>query len=362
MSDTHTPIVPQFVIDEFFNTKETNLSAEIYKAFYKGTTYEFDLKNAITLNSSARYIARKLGLPFRVLEKDEDGLGVKGQIILTPAGNKGDVAREMMRLWTEKTSKITRQEAPHLLITAGSPGAGKTTLLYQEATKAFGDNHICIDPDEEVLMQMKQYDETRAKALELAEDPVLRSMFKKSGKDHEYFASMVAYSAWRWASNGISNTMQNLAVIAGYNIALGTTSTGGAVRNMIEGYKNSGYDIEYLIVDALPEVKMEASRIRQERGNGKFVPLHDVVSKADALKFNLPLFFGANINSTRVFWRDEVDAAAEQKARFENGELVEGKEEKLNNWLAMYGYVFGENGVEEKLTPPRRRTRRLRRR
>ncbi|HCK32419.1 MAG TPA: hypothetical protein DHW10_02635, partial [Rhodospirillaceae bacterium] len=62
MSDTHTPIVPQFVIDEFFNTKETNLSAEIYKAFYKGTTYEFDLKNAITLNSSARYIARKLGL------------------------------------------------------------------------------------------------------------------------------------------------------------------------------------------------------------------------------------------------------------------------------------------------------------
>jgi hypothetical protein len=362
MSDTHNPIVPQFVIDEFFNAKETNLSAEIYGAFYKGTEFEFDPKTSVTLNCSARYIAKKLGLPFRVLEKDEDGLGVKGQIILTPAGSKGDVAREMMRLWTEKTKNITTQEEPRVMITAGSPGAGKTTLLYQEADEIFGDNYICIDPDEEVLMQMKQYDETRVKALELAEDPVLRSMFKKSGKDHEYFASMVAYSAWRWASNGISNTMQNLAVTAGYNIALGTTSTGGAVRNMLDAYDAADYKIDYLVVDALSEVKMDASRIRQERGSGKFVPLHDVVGKADALKSNLPLFFGENISSTRVFWRDDAESAAEQKARFEKGAFVEGKEEKLNNWLSMYGYAFGENGVEAKQAPSRRRTRRLGRR
>lgn len=362
MSETHNPIVPQFAIDEFFNGKETNLSAEIYGAFYKGTEFEFDPKTSVTLNCSARYIAKKLGLPFRVLEKDEDGLGVKGQIVLTPAGDKGDVAREMMRLWTEKTKNITPQEEPRVMITAGSPGAGKTTLLYQEADEVFGDNYICIDPDEEVLMQMKQYHETRKMALELATDPVLRSMFEKSGKDHEYFASMMAYSAWRWSSNGISNSMQNLAVMARYNIALGTTSTGGAVRKILDAYGAADYKIDYLVIDALPEVKMDASRIRQERSNGKFVPLHDVVGKAAALKSNLPLFFGENIDSTRVFWRDEPEAKAEQKAQFRNGALIEGDVEKLNNWLAVYGYAYGENGVEEKQAPSRRRTRRLGRR
>ena len=279
------------------------------------------------------------------------------------------------KLWTDKSAFLKSYTDPQLLITAGSPGAGKTTQLNEILSryKKADVNFFYTDPDEEVLMTLPQYLllRDRAEALVNGNDKKIQDLVGEYGAKN--FGRMVAYTYYRWGSNYIQSELINRAADAQYNIAIGTTLTGGAVKDMFEkndlengvvGFIPRHYSIDIMVFDAPMEDKERWNHERHTQGSGKFVPAKDLFGKADLLKLNFPRFpewAAKSGGSVLYFWRDAQDPQPRAVADFSAGHLRVHDQATFENMAGRYGTnveelrkTFRDNAIEpneSKLNP-----------
>lgn len=210
------------------------------------------------------------------------------------------VEAELDRLYKQLTQGCTApQVRKSFTLSAGAPGAGKSTLLEELLLKdASLQNAVFSDPDERALKLMGVY----------------KDDIQNFGGDALGLA--LSYTKWRWASNYISNSIMNRACADQFNVLLGTTATGAAVKFLYDNAHREGYEVTTLIVTAPEDVRVESARRRFEVEQTRFT--NDTAEKGHLFYERVPLYFERS-NHFKLYWRDAVQGEAVLAATGQGG-------------------------------------------
>lgn len=198
--------------------------------------------------------------------------------------------------------------------TAGAPGSGKSVLLEHElANNPTYKNFVYLDPDEVAIKMIGRYN-----------DMVARYADKRDGLH-------MAYTVWRNASNYLHNSLMNMVAKQGYNIALGTTATGGAMSKLYEGLKAQNFTIKTLVLAADDQTRADSLIQRFNVEQTRYLPADHAVDKADAFIEKFPLYFKES-DEVELFWRSGANESAVKAASYsqKDNQAVVNKHEALD--------------------------------
>ena len=213
------------------------------------------------------------------------------------------IESELERLYAQLSQNCTVSGVrKNFTLSAGAPGAGKSTLLeallLRDRTLQ---NAVFSDPDECALKLMHVYQED----------------IHKFGGGPQGLA--LSYTKWRWASNYISNSIMNKAGADQFDVLLGTTATGAAVRFLYDNAHREGYEVTTLIVAAPENVRVESARRRFEEEQTRFT--NDTAEKGKLFYERAPLYFERSDHFS-LYWRDAVQGEPVLAAMGQNGAIT----------------------------------------
>lgn len=188
---------------------------------------------------------------------------------------------------------------PVYVATAGGPGSSKSTIL-ETYLKDFP-NFVYVDPDQRSLRFMVHT------YLQEFNSYAFSKRFYPEIQKH-------AYNYWRGASNYIANTLLNTACEDGYNIAHGTTSTGG-VEHLYKGLKKRGYKIVlFLCVTTQKNAKKAVEYTSKNNGFYQADP-EDVVNKGEKFYERFSVYF-KYADEIVIYWVEKFSKGFIKAAEF----------------------------------------------
>lgn len=185
----------------------------------------------------------------------------------------------------------TATDKPTYVGTAGGPGACKTTIL--ETYLNTKSNIAYIDPDPRALKLMINTYFQAISAYKASVAPSFQTVLQN------------AYTQWRGASNYIANTLICEAYGQGFNIAHGTTMTGGGVPNLFKKLKEKGYAIHLLLCYASDATRVHALTSRATYQAFVQNSPEDAIQKGKIFHTLFPIYF-KNADNIDLYWTDDV--------------------------------------------------------
>ncbi|MBA4750369.1 MAG: zeta toxin family protein [Alphaproteobacteria bacterium] len=228
---------------------------------------------------------------------------------------------------------LTKPRPSQYIATAGGPGAGKSTILETYIQDNKIENIAYVDPDQRALRFM-----INTYYLDLT---LYAAAKAKSYQD----LLAKGYDKWRGGSNYIANTLLNEAILGGYSVMHGTTSTGGSVDQLYDKLKGRGYEITILVCASSLENRQKALEWRaKDQGFVQSDP-EDVATKGKALFERLPVYL-AKADHVLMYWSDDFAKGARLVARFDKGMGVKVLNPDIKEIEKLYEEVRREKGAK----------------
>jgi len=201
-------------------------------------------------------------------------------------------------------------QRPLYLATAGAPGTKKSTILESFMKRYVLESHMTyLDPDQRALKFMSRT--YYAKSL---------STLSISEREDYLQSIQCAYEKWRGASNYITFTLLEDALLKRQNIAHGTTSTAEHVPAFFSTLKKAGYEISLLLCSAKESLKEDAIEYRNREQRFYQLTPEDAASKGKIFPKQMQEYF-TFADSLYLFWSDSLFDKERLAAKLINGKL-----------------------------------------
>lgn len=234
-------------------------------------------------------------------------------------------------------------DRPFYLASAGGPGSRKSTILerFIKSHPEF-QSGVYLDPDHRALKFMAHtyYDQSLS-ALQAASKPDYLEIRK------------AAYEKWRGASNYITFTLLEEALLKKSDIIHGTTLTGAYVEEFLKKLKAEGYHITLVLCYCEDEIRQEAIEYRNNEQKWYQSTPEDASSKGKVFAEKLSVYF-QYADSLHLYWSDDLMAEERIAAIFESGEMIvpEGCACVLDRFLSKFDDDRDALLAEGKIIPP----------
>ncbi len=216
------------------------------------------------------------------------------------------------------------RERPVFVATAGGPVTRKSTILerFLRTHPEYAD-FIYLDPDHRGLKYMVHtYQALSLSAYEMANEIDFSLVTKK------------AYDKWRSASQYITFTLLEKALLSRFNIVYGTTSTGDYVFDFFKKLKENNFDIVLLLCSCQDSLRRYAIYNRVNEQRFQIVP-DEVIAKAKLFTAKMPVYFSL-ADVLYIYWSDDLFLPEHLAAVFDHGVLLIKDEGALQNFIQKY--------------------------
>ncbi len=143
-----------------------------------------------------------------------------------------------------------------------------------------------------------------------------------------------AYDKWRSASQYITFTLLEKALLSRFNIVYGTTSTGDYVFDFFKKLKENNFDIVLLLCSCQDSLRRYAIYNRVNEQRFQIVP-DEVIAKAKLFTAKMPVYFSL-ADVLYIYWSDDLFLPEHLAAVFDHGVLLIKDEGALQNFIQKY--------------------------
>ncbi len=222
-------------------------------------------------------------------------------------------------------SKVSKEDQPFYLATAGSPGARKSTILerFLVAHPEFNKG-VYLDPDLRCLKFMAHT--YYARSLSALESASAQNFLE---------VNKAAYEKWRGASNYITVSLLDESLRKNLSVIHGTTLTGAHVLDFLKKLQREGYQITLLLCSCDDAVRTAAIEYRNEQQKFFQTTPEDVIAKGKFFPEKMSFYF-IYADTLYLYWSDELFAPERLAGVFQKGELKVQDPEALDRFVSKY--------------------------
>lgn len=223
-----------------------------------------------------------------------------------------------------RDKKKARNRRPYYLATAGGPGSIKSTTLETALEKTpYYKNAVYLDPDQQGLRYMVNTYLNRSQNM---------YQFSQLGPQN---TQKSGYTHWRGASNYITKTLINEAVLQGYDVAHGTTSTSPEIARLLKRIGSQNYQIQLILNVSPKPQRLNALQNRKIKQCFYQVTPEDAVKKAELLPQRYPQYF-QYADIIELNWIHNYKSSPIKAARLTKGKLQILDKEAYENVVREY--------------------------
>ncbi len=234
------------------------------------------------------------------------------------------IQEDLKNIRTMSFFDIKKTKALTYYASAGAPGAAKSTVLENFLEKN-NIKAVYIDPDRVSLRSMIN---TYVKHL---------SASNNSNAISYNALTQEAYLKLRGGSNYITGMILNDATSKKVNIAHGTTSTSGAIKNLYKNLKQKGYKIILLLCGSTDTERMANITHRRQSQGITQVTDEDIFSKGKLFTERFEDYFN-HADQIYIYWTESIKEGSILAAIYSPKKGLDVKDQKaLERFIQTHG-------------------------